>query len=197
VADLVSEERRKGRPPKIRVLTCEYAEGVSFGPLVSGQDTVGSCNCEPTVVDLGWDRLEALRLADELRWPQKCIGRRMGVSQTAANVLVLSARRSVAQVLIEGTTLRICRPQDVRFADGNMYSRVYVCGTCFGEVTVPCCRPRPATCGACGGVLHRSTCKVLPDHTPSLLDISCEPCQVPVAGLCSERCRSQMRRGVV
>lgn len=58
-------------------------------------------------VDLPIEELEAIRLKDLEGLEQKEVARRMGISQPTLHRLLLSARRKIAQALVEGKAIRI------------------------------------------------------------------------------------------
>jgi predicted DNA-binding protein (UPF0251 family) len=58
-------------------------------------------------VVLGFDELEALRLADQEGLSQEEVGRQMQVSRATAGRILAEARRKVADALVTGKALRI------------------------------------------------------------------------------------------
>lgn len=58
-------------------------------------------------VELGHDEVEALRLADLEGLPHEEVGSRMEVSRATAGRILASARRKVAQALVQGLAIRI------------------------------------------------------------------------------------------
>jgi len=58
-------------------------------------------------VGLGLDEVEAIRLADLEGLAQEEVGRRMGVSRQTVGRILESARRKVAEALVQGKALRI------------------------------------------------------------------------------------------
>lgn len=97
------------------------------------------------------DELEALRLADLEGLYQEQAAGRMGVSRQTFGRIVESARKKVAQTLIEGKALRI---------EGGVIEmdtmRRFLCSQCQHEWQVPHGTPRPRDCPSCGSVsIHR------------------------------------------
>jgi len=58
-------------------------------------------------INLSLDELEALRLCDLKRIEQKEAAEKMKISQSTLSRILLSARRKVAQALIEGKAIKI------------------------------------------------------------------------------------------
>jgi RNA polymerase sigma factor (sigma-70 family) len=56
-------------------------------------------------IELGTDEFEVIRLCDLTGLSQEEAGRKLGVSRGTAQRLVKSARRKVAQALVEGNAL--------------------------------------------------------------------------------------------
>ncbi len=81
------------------------------------------------IIDLTMDELEAIRLADLEGFYQVAISKRMGISrQTAARILE-SARKKVAEALVEGKALQIGGGNVVITEDEGGYC--YRCGGQF------------------------------------------------------------------
>ena len=58
-------------------------------------------------VSLGLDELEALRLCDLKNLDQKTAAQKMNISQSTLSRILISARKKVAQALIEGKAIKI------------------------------------------------------------------------------------------
>lgn len=103
------------------------------------------------VTALTMDEFEALRLADLEGLYQDAAGARMRVSrQTFGNILD-SARRKVADCVVNGKAIKI---------EGGVYAiedtREFRCGACQEKWQVPYGTGRPAECPRCGGTnIHR------------------------------------------
>ncbi|MBC7353419.1 MAG: DUF134 domain-containing protein [Thermogutta sp.] len=102
-------------------------------------------------VTLTLDELEALRLADLEGLYQEEAAERMNVSRQTFARIVESARKKVAQALVEGKALRI---------EGGivevMTMRRFVCSQCKKEWEVPFGTGRPQGCPQCGSAdIHR------------------------------------------
>jgi len=127
--------RRVGGPPRCG----------RFGPL--GGHRAGG---DPLV--LGVDELEALRLADLGGLYQEEAARRMNVSRQTFGRIIETARRKVAQALVEGRPLRIeGGPVEV------MPMRRFQCDACQHVWEVPQGTGRPEACPACQSpAIHRA-----------------------------------------
>ena len=97
-----------------------------------------------TEVVLAVDEFEALRLADHEGLYQEKAAERMGVSRQTFGRIVESARKKVAQVLVEGLALRI-EGGNVEMAE----MRAFQCADCGHAWEVPFGTGRPAECPAC------------------------------------------------
>ena len=92
---------------------------------------------------LGHDELEALRLADLKGLYQAEAAEKMGISRQTFGNIVESARRKVADVLVNGRALRI---------QGGFYQmidRTFTCSDCKHEWAVPSGTGRPSGCPQC------------------------------------------------
>lgn len=85
------------RPKKPRKCRCR-APGTAFKPVGSPMTALKKIRMEE-------DELEVIRLCDLSGLSQEEAGRRLGVSRGTAQRLVKSARRKVAQALVEGNAL--------------------------------------------------------------------------------------------
>lgn len=72
-------------------------------------------------VSLALDELEALRLADLQGLYQEAAAAQMGVSRQTFGTIVASARRKVAEALIQGKALRIADAPDWVSAQSDPY----------------------------------------------------------------------------
>ncbi|MFY9605335.1 MAG: DUF134 domain-containing protein [Thermoplasmata archaeon] len=63
--------------------------------------------CDLKITNLGIDELESLRLSDQLALPQMEAAKRMRISQPTFNRILSSARRKVADCLVEGKAIKI------------------------------------------------------------------------------------------
>ncbi len=97
-------------------------------------------------VRLGLDEYEALRLADKEGYYQEDAARRMNVSRQTFTRIVSSARRKVAEALVDGLALRL-EGGNVRIVD----MRRFHCPGCEYVWKVSGGRARPARCPQCGG----------------------------------------------
>ncbi len=108
--------------------------------------------CALREVILAVDELEALRLADYQALYQEQAADRMGVSRQTFGRIVETARKKVAQALVEGLALRI-EGGEVKMAE----KRAFQCAGCGHVWEVPFGTGRPAECPACHGhALHRA-----------------------------------------
>lgn len=62
-------------------------------------------------VELGVDELEALRLCDYLGLEQEKAAKKMKISQSTLSRILISARKKIANALIEGKAIKIKRSQ--------------------------------------------------------------------------------------
>jgi predicted DNA-binding protein (UPF0251 family) len=85
------------RPKKPRKCRCRFP-GKTFKPAGSPMTTLKK-------IEMGVDELEAIRLCDLSGLSQEEAGRQLGVSRGTAQRLIKSARRKVAQALVEGNAL--------------------------------------------------------------------------------------------
>ncbi len=101
--------------------------------------------------DLGWDELEAIRLADLEGLYHEEAALRMGISRATFGRIVASARKKIADALIHGKT--------IVFQGGNITSnqaRIFVCETCAKIFEIPFGTGRPKQCPHCEGEkIHR------------------------------------------
>jgi len=116
-----------------------------FQPAGESWETVGQ-------IVLTLDELEALRLADLEGLYQEQAAERMNVSRQTFGRIVESARKKVAQALVEGKALRI---------EGGVVEvvpmRKFLCYDCKKEWEVPYGTGRPEVCPQCGSRnIHRT-----------------------------------------
>lgn len=86
------------RPPKSRKI-CYYPQNLEFGPLHGAPDK------EQVILPI--DEYEAIRLIDLEGLSQEACCERMEIARTTVQKIYESARRKLAQVLVEGRPLRI------------------------------------------------------------------------------------------
>ena len=92
------ELRHLARPRKCRRV-CDYPRTLAFSPEESGA-------CQPPVI-LTVDEYEAIRLIDKEGLSQEQCGEQMQVARTTVQQIYASARKKLADVLVEGLPLRI------------------------------------------------------------------------------------------
>jgi predicted DNA-binding protein (UPF0251 family) len=101
-------------------------------------------------VILNIDELEALRVTDHLRLPQKEAAQQLKVSQPTLHRILRAARSKVADALVNGKALRI---------HGGPYElptqRYFVCLTCRTQWSEPFGTGRPNQCPQCDSVYLR------------------------------------------
>lgn len=107
------------------------------------------CELEETVLQL--DEFEAMRLADLEGMEQETAAGKMSVSrQTFGNILA-SARRKVADAIVNGKALNI------QGGIVKMQGRHFICYDCKNEWGAPHGTPRPEKCPKCASVnIHRA-----------------------------------------
>ncbi len=86
------------RPPKCRRV-CHFPQTLEFAP------TQGSDGKDPIILTV--DEYETIRLIDREGLSQEACSERMQVARTTTQKIYESARRKLAQVLVEGLPLRI------------------------------------------------------------------------------------------
>lgn len=106
---------------------------------------------QPPDIFLSLDELEAIRLADLEGFYQEEAAKKMNISrQTFGNILE-SARKKIADALINVKTLKI---------EGGVFKmmqRKFVCYDCRKEWSVPCGTQRPQNCPECKSTnIHRT-----------------------------------------
>jgi predicted DNA-binding protein (UPF0251 family) len=103
-------------------------------------------------VQLGWDELEALRLADLEGLYQEAAAEQMGVSRPTFGRLLEQARFKVADALL-GSKMLV-------FEGGNIMvhtMRLFECADCGRRIEAACGTGRPDECPACHGTnVHRA-----------------------------------------
>ena len=78
---------------------CDYPRTLAFSPEESGA-------CQPPVI-LTVDEYEAIRLIDKEGLSQEQCGEQMQVARTTVQQIYASARKKLADVLVDGLPLRI------------------------------------------------------------------------------------------
>lgn len=86
------------RPRKYRRV-CDLPRTVAFGPMEGGQGGPG--------ITLSVDEYETLRLIDREGFSQEECGEQMEIARTTVQMIYASARKKVADALVEGRTLLI------------------------------------------------------------------------------------------
>ncbi|MFZ5432254.1 MAG: DUF134 domain-containing protein [Calditrichota bacterium] len=103
-------------------------------------------------VGLTLDEFEAIRLADLEGKAHQSGGEAMDVSRQTFGRILETARRKVAEALVEGKAIRI--------EGGNITmndQRTFVCNHCQHRWQVPCGTPRPNQCPECKSTnVHRA-----------------------------------------
>jgi len=103
------------RPRKYRTV-CQYPSTLGFAPL----DAPSGCG----TITLTVDEYETLRLIDREGLSQEVCGEQMGVARTTVQQIYASARKKLADALVEGLELRIAGG-DYRLCGGD--ARCSVC----------------------------------------------------------------------
>ena len=90
------------RPTKCRRVCCMPGT-VEFAPVDS--------SCERAAVELTVDEYETIRLIDKEGLSQEECGRRMEIARTTVQQIYTSARKKLADMLVDGLPLKICGGQ--------------------------------------------------------------------------------------
>ncbi len=98
------------------------------------------------------DELEAIRLADREGLYQEQAAEQMKISRQTFGRIISSARKKVAQALVEGMSIRI-EGGDVRVSG----LRSFKCFDCRHEWEVPFGTGRPEACPECSGNAFKRT----------------------------------------
>ena len=88
----------RGRPQKYRI--------VKQNPKINQFSPRGKPG-RPNEVDLSMDQFEAIRLADYMGLPQKEAAKSMRISQQTFSRILKKARKSLANALVNGNTIKI------------------------------------------------------------------------------------------
>ena len=96
------------RPRKNRKV-CDFPKSLSFAPTESSEKK------EPIVLTV--DEYETIRLIDKEGCSQEICGDKMGVARTTVQLIYASARKKLADMLVEGRPLQIAGG-DYRLCDG-------------------------------------------------------------------------------
>jgi len=107
------------RPKKCRRV-CHFPQNLSFSP-----DEVKK---ETAEIILTVDEYETLRLIDKEGYSQETCSEMMGVARTTVQQIYASARKKLADMLVDGLRLRI-EGGDFRLCDGKSCG----CGGCFKQ----------------------------------------------------------------
>lgn len=124
-----------------RPCKCRWIAG---RPAVTGFKPVGRPARDLPAVELRLDEIEALRLADLEGLYHEQAAERMGVSRPTFGRLLESARRKVAEALLQSRLLL--------FQGGHVVMatmRTFECGECGGRFSVPHGTGRPTECPEC------------------------------------------------
>jgi len=97
------------RPRKYRKV-CHFPQSLSFIPAESGEEKL------PVILTV--DEYETIRLIDREGFSQETCGDRMGVARTTVQMIYTSARKKLADMLVEGRPLLI-EGGDYRLCDGR------------------------------------------------------------------------------
>ena len=124
------------RPMKYRI--------VNGYPVTNFFKPAGIPQCELEEVVLTLDELEALRLADLEGLYQEEAAKNMAISRQTFGNIVESARRKVADVLVNGKSLHI----EGGFVDLN--PQIFMCTDCSQRWKMPCESEKPKHCPNCG-----------------------------------------------
>lgn len=104
---------------------------------------------------LGWDELEALRLADLEGLYHEAASERMGISRATFGRILSSAHQKIADALIHG--------KSIVFHGGHIMAgtvRVFECEGCLHTFEVPFGVERPVVCPRCSfDRFHRLGCQ--------------------------------------
>jgi predicted DNA-binding protein (UPF0251 family) len=102
-------------------------------------------------VILNVDEHEAIRLSDVKGLEQEEAAERMKVSRQTFGRVLASARRKIADAIINAKAIRI------EGGDFVVADRIFRCHVCGYTWEVPCGIPRPVSCPACGNSnIHRA-----------------------------------------
>lgn len=113
------------RPSKCRKVCC-LPRAVEFVPAEGGK--------EEAVVVMTVDEYETVRLIDRQGFSQEECGAYMRIARTTVQQIYTSARRKMAEALVDGLRLRI-EGGNYRLCDGK--ERVCGCGGCRRHRQVP------------------------------------------------------------
>jgi uncharacterized protein len=102
-------------------------------------------------VRLGLDELEAVRMADLEGLYHEAAAERMGVSRQTFGNIVESARKKIADALVNGKALVI------EGGRVTVAAREFVCLACANDWLIPFGEQRPEKCPCCGSEnIHRN-----------------------------------------
>ena len=108
------------------------------------------------VVELSMDELEAIKLKDLRELEQEECARRMGISRPTFHRILRSARKKIADALLNGKAIRL----DAHVKLIN--ARKFRCRNCMYEFTIPHGRRIvDATCPSCGSNEFESLHKIV------------------------------------
>lgn len=92
------------------------------------------------------DEFEAVRLKDLLGFEQEEAAKKMGISQPTFHRLILSARRKIADAIVNGKAIKI---EGGIFIMADTLKRKFKCPDCNHEWEVPYGTGRPRECPKC------------------------------------------------
>lgn len=101
---------------------------------------------------LAVDEFEAVRLKDLEGWEQETAARRMGVSQPTFHRMISSARKKIADAIVNGKAIKI---------EGGVFKiagvKSFRCYVCAHEWGIPHGTGRPQECPECKSrIIHRA-----------------------------------------
>lgn len=126
---------------------------VCFEPNVTYFKPAGIRIIDLEELNLTVDEFEAVRLKDLLGLEQEEAAKKMDISQPTFHRLISSARKKIADALINGKALKI---EGGPYKMAELSERKFKCFACSHGWVVPHGLPRPATCPKCGDTnIHR------------------------------------------
>jgi len=128
-----------GRPQKNRI--------IEFPPIFSYFKPRGIPMCELKEVNLTFDAIESIRLADLLGMTHEEAGRQMGVSRATFGRIIENARSIIADALIHGKAIKI-EGGNYRMME-QLDNRSFKCINCDHNWDAPRGTGRPNGCPQC------------------------------------------------
>jgi predicted DNA-binding protein (UPF0251 family) len=126
---------------------CRYVNGE---PAVTVYKPAGVPRNQLDSVEIGLDEVEALRLADREGLYQEAAAARMGISRPTFSRLIESARRKLAEALLEGKMIVF---QGGPVVMGQV--RTFECAACGERFCRPYGTGQPPACPACNSAEFR------------------------------------------